>query len=283
MKAPKRCPHCHATVSALPSIEPIEHLQEDILDNVYRVVCYRHEAAKCDACGRHVQQPGKGEVLGSRVGPELRSIAAWLRNVIGITYRKVPQVIEELYSVTFTPAALIGFETMLAEKAEQIVEDIRKKLASSDGAVHADETYWTTDGARSYFSVHGDEKFIHFQYDTTRAGQVSRDILGDDFTGTLVTDCYSGYFASAAGAKQKCLAHVARKAKDWQRLVEPWSIDFQYFSDIGRFVNHACRFCRNRSAGKISHRKLKKEVAWLREELQRLLTCDAAEDKAIKL
>jgi len=30
-------------------------------------------------------------------------------------------------------------ETMLAEKAAPVVEDIRKKLASSDGAVHADK------------------------------------------------------------------------------------------------------------------------------------------------
>ena len=105
-------------------------------------------------------------------------------------------MIGELYGVTFTPAALLGFETMLAEKSVPIVEDIRKKLASSDGAVHADETYWTTNGVRSYFWVHGDEKFIHFQYDTIRADQVSRDILGNDFTDTLVTDCYSGYFAS---------------------------------------------------------------------------------------
>ena len=58
---------------------------------------------------------------------------------------------------------------MLAEKAEPIVEDIRKKLASSDGAVHADATYWTTDGARSYFWVHGNEKFIHFQYDISES------------------------------------------------------------------------------------------------------------------
>lgn len=189
VKAPKRCPHCNASVSVLPAIDPIEHLQEDI----------------------------------------------------------------------------------------------RKKLASSDGGVHADETYWTTDGARSYFWVHGDEKFIHFQYDTTRAGQVSRDILGDDFTGTLITDCYSGYFASVARAKQKCLAHVSRKARDWQKLVEQDSIDFQYFADIRRFVNRACRFCRNRREGKTSRRKLKQEAAWLRDELQRLLTCDVSHDKAIQL
>ena len=44
-------------------------------------------------------------------------------------------MIGELYGVTFTPAALLGFETMLAEKAVPIVEDIRKKLASSDGKI----------------------------------------------------------------------------------------------------------------------------------------------------
>jgi len=122
-----------------------------------------------------------------------------------------------MQDTTFTPAALIGFETMLTDKGESVVDNIAKKLASSDGPVPADETYWTTNGFRSYCWVHGDEKYIHFQYDTSRAGQVSRDILGNDFVGTLVTDCYSGYFASAAGAKQKCLAHLARKARDWQR------------------------------------------------------------------
>ena len=89
-------------------------------------------------------------------------------------------------------------EEELADNAEPVVDDIAKKLASSEGSVHADETYWTTDGVRSYFWVHGDEKYIHFQYDTSRAGQVSRNILGNDFTGTLVTDCYSGYAASVA-------------------------------------------------------------------------------------
>ena len=84
--APRRCPHCHAQVSLLESIDPVQHLQEDIIENVYRVVSYQHQAARCDACGKQVLQAGEGEILGSRIGPELRSIAAWLRNVIGITY-----------------------------------------------------------------------------------------------------------------------------------------------------------------------------------------------------
>ncbi len=69
--------------------------------------------------------------------------------MIGISYRKVPRAIEEMFGIRFTAAALIGFETILAEKSLPVVEDIAKKLSSCDGPVHADETYSTLDGKRA--------------------------------------------------------------------------------------------------------------------------------------
>lgn len=171
--------------------------------------------ARCGRCRRWVSQPGEAEILGSRIGPQLRAWAVYLRNEIGISYRKVPHAIEELLHVRFTAAALVGFERLLAKNAEPLVEDIAKKIASSDGAVHADETYWTLDGGRAFYWVHATDSSIHFQCDTSRSGQVSRDVLGEHFTGVLVTDCYAGYEAHVAGAKQKCLVHLARTG--WRR------------------------------------------------------------------
>ena len=281
--APSRCPHCQGHVTSQHDAEEIDHLQEDIIDGQYRVVLYRHPAARCDDCRAWVQQPGKDEILGSRIGPHLRSTAVYLRNVIGISYRKVPRVLEELFGITFTPAALIGFETMLAEKAEPVVEDIAKKLSSSDGPVHADETFWTLDGERTYYWVHGDEKFIHFQFDTSRAGEVSRNILGEDFTGTLVTDCYSAYFAHVAGAKQKCLAHLSRKAHDWQKLTEAESSDFEFFEDVKQFVKRACSFHRQRREGTPREQEELAEKTWLREEQLRLETIELSHEKALTL
>ncbi|MCP4941104.1 MAG: hypothetical protein GY924_03890 [Planctomycetaceae bacterium] len=54
--APGRCPCCQGHVTVCDAIEPDEHLQEDILDGVYRVVLYRHPVACCDDCGEWVQQ-----------------------------------------------------------------------------------------------------------------------------------------------------------------------------------------------------------------------------------
>ena len=111
--APNRCPHCKGRVTVDHALEPSEHLQEDLIDGQYCVVLYRHPAACCTECGEWLQQPGNGELLGSRLGPHLRSKVIYLRNVIGISYRKIPQVMSEMFGVTFSPAALIGFEKHL--------------------------------------------------------------------------------------------------------------------------------------------------------------------------
>ncbi|EMI42198.1 IS66 family transposase [Rhodopirellula sp. SWK7] len=283
VSAPRRCPCCASLNVKVLDADPQEHLQEDIIDGQFRVVLYRHVTARCDDCDTLVQKAGPGEALGSRIGPGLRSKAIYLRNVIGITYRKVPRTIEELFGIRFTAAALIGFEKAIAKLAEPVVDDIAKKLASTDGPVHADETYWTLDGERAFFWVHGNERFIHFTFETTRAGFVSRDVLGPDFCGTLVTDCYGGYNAQVAGAKQKCLAHLARTARDWQKLVASGSIDDQFFDDVREFVKRGTRLHRRRKAGKLKGKALEAEIKWLRLELERLSLTDVEDEKSIQL
>ena len=163
---------------------------------------------------------------------------------------------------------------------EDVIDDIAKKLASSDGAVHADETYSILNGKRAYFWVHGTTRYIHFTFGTTRSGQVSRNVLGDHFTGTLVTDCYSGYIAHVAGAKQKCLVHLARTARDWQKLTDARSADFAFFDAVKEFVKRGCEFHRLRSKGTLDVTQFAAEKTWLREELVRLETWVVTHGKA---
>jgi transposase len=281
--APTSCPHCQGEVKIFADYEPYDHLQEDVVDGIYQVVLYRHVAARCRVCRRWVQQAGKGEILGARLGPQIRAQAVYLRHEIGISSRKVPQALEELLGMTFTPATLLAFEKMLAEHAEPLVDDIAKKISSSEGAVHADETYWTLEAERAYYWVHVTTNYVHFQFDTSRCGQVSRDVLGEHFFGTLVTDCYAGYEAHETKAKQKCLAHLARTARDWQKLTDVSSRDYTFFEDVKQFVKRGCNFHRCRHEEKLRDEEQAAEKAWLCEELLRLTTCEVRHEKAITL
>jgi transposase len=279
--APTVCPHCGGPVSVSTSQAPTDHLQEDLVAGRRHVTLFRHPAARCRSCRRWVQKPGKDEILGSRIGPQLRAAAIFLHTDIGISLRKVPRAMAELFQFRFTPAALVGFEKLLAADAEPVADDIRKKIAASDGAVHADETYWILDGQRAYYWLHATEQYIHFHFDTTRAGEVSRDLLGVDFAGTLVTDCYSAYDAQGAKAKQKCLSHLARTARDWQKLTSPNSPDQRFFQSIREWVKRGCEFHRRREC--LTPRQQAVEKAWLRAELEHLRKNPLKHDKAITL
>jgi transposase len=278
---PADCPHCGGPVSVYTSQDPTDHLQEDLVAGRRHVTLFRHPQARCRSCRRWVHKAGEGEIVGSMIGPRLRAIAVYLHNDIGISLRKVPRAIADLFQFRFTPAALIGFEKLLAAHAVPVADDIRKKIAASDGAVHADETYWTLDGERAYYWLHATEQYVHFQFDTTRAGEVSRELLGVDFAGTLVTDCYSAYDAQGAKAKQKCLSHLARTARDWQKLTSPDSPEYRFFERIQEWVKRGCEFHRRRQ--RLSPREQAVEKAWLREEIQRLQSCPLNHDKALTL
>lgn len=280
---PKACPHCEGEVRLYEKADPHDHFQEDIVDRTHQTTCFRHAVGRCLGCRRFVQQTGPGEILGSRIGPRMRALAIYLRNDIGISYRKVPQALEEMFAFSFVPASLIAFEKVLAKLAEPVSEDIAKKIGSSDGATHADETYWTLNGQRAYYWLHATTLYVHFEFNLSRAGEVSRNVLGDNFTGTLVTDCYSGYHAHVAGAKQKCLAHVARRAHDWQRLTKQGSAEHAFFEEVKQWVKRGCEFHRRRGLNELSPKALAAEASWLRAELSRLENCPLEHDKAVTL
>jgi len=280
--APGCCPRCGGDVHSHPHLDSYDHVQEDVVDGRRQVVLYRHVAARCTACRSWVKQPGEGELLGSKVGPHVRAMAAFLHNEIGVSARKVPRAVEGLTQLAFTPAALLGFETKLARRAKSLVDDIASKIASTDEAVNADETYWSLGVKRAYYWIHAAGPYIHFRFSVSRAGRISRDILGDDFTGVLVTDCYSGYDAHTARAKQKCLAHLTRTARDWQKVVPADSGAWQFFEDIQAWVTRGCRLHRLRNT--LDSGELALETNWLRQEQQRLQTTDAIDhDKARRL
>ncbi len=280
--APDRCSYCNSgRISVYSSQAATEHLQEDIVDVRHHVTLFTHPSARCRSCRRWVQQAGEGEILGSRIGPAVRAMAVYLRNEIGVSYRKVSRAIEDLLGLSFTPAAIIGFEKLLSQRSLSIVADIEKKIASSEGPVHADETYWTLDGDRAYYWVHTTEYLVHFEFETTRSGQVSRGILGEDFAGTLVTDCYSGYEAQPATAKQKCLAHLARTARDWQKLTDKRSADFKFFERVIAWVKRGCKYHKQQVNWSESTRR--KHRKWLDRELASLQKTKLKHERAITL
>jgi len=266
---PERCDACHVAVVLAPEFDPRDHVQEDVVNGRVEVVCFRHAAAFCPCCGAAVELAGPGELLGCPIGPNAKAIAAFLHFEVGLSCRKVRAVSAGLLGFPFAPASVLGFEQQVAQRVETLATDIASKLQFSI-VVHADETSWSIDGATAHVWFHGNEDLAHYHIDPSRAGEVSRKILGDKFDGVLTTDCYAAYEQHAAGAKQKCLVHLARDAREWREQVPAESAARQFFVDLIEWVRRACALDRQRPESGAWLPEHQGEIDWLRGEQKRL-------------
>ena len=194
------------------------------------------------------------------IGPNLRAASLFLQYDIGLTIRKVVRTVAGLAQFDFVPASLLRFGQEAARKARPLAQDVAEKLRACD-ANHADETYYRIDGKPAYVWFHGNEDLAHFYVTGTRSGKVSRTILGEDYQGGLITDCYSGYDRHATKIKQKCLSHLKRSAEDWCKLLPAEAKDSRAFFDaVRQWVKRGCTW----------HRKWKNRVRARKGSTRRL-------------
>jgi hypothetical protein len=211
----------------------------------------------------------------------MRARALFLRFDIGLPFRKVTAAAAGLDSLSFTPAALLGFEVAAAARARPLAHDVAMKLRACD-AVHADETYYRIDAKPAYAWFHGNEHLAHFHICGTRSGKISRKILGKDYAGGLVVDCYVGYNRHATKIKQRCVEHLKRTARDWRKITaEKAAASRRFFDDVMAWAKRCCRWHRRWKAA--SGPEKDREAAWLREEQARLESVPLDSKKASTL
>ncbi|MDO8972205.1 MAG: transposase, partial [Saprospiraceae bacterium] len=209
--APEICPSCHSNrLTPLPEI--IEHIQEDIVLCPRPVVTrYLHNQAYCHCCRQPVVKSAESEILNAPIGPVTKAAAIYLRYNIGISYRKVQRIFNDLFGLTFVPASLVGFDRKASGKGSAIYDDLLEKIRASD-VVHADETSWRNNGFSHFVWFAGNENLAFFHIDRHRSSEVARFIFGKNFAGTLVRDRYAAY--NEIGNWQSCLSHLIRKAEE---------------------------------------------------------------------
>jgi transposase len=242
--APAACSHCGSKDLTFEQTLR-EHIQEDIVIKPQTIVTkYVHEEAYCHHCKRTVIGTGADEIPNAPIGPLAKSTASYLRYEIGISYRKVQRILDDLFGLSCVAASLVGFDRRAANRGEPIYEDIREKIRASD-VVHADETSWRNDGVGHYVWYAGNEDLAYFHIDRHRSAKAAKTVFGEDFAGSLVRDRYAAY--NGIGLDwQSCLAHIITNAKDISRehaLLPAWEQDPAAIAFCDEVIDLCSRAC----------------------------------------
>ena len=209
------CPHCGGEVT---DIQAHEHFATDIPPVKPIITRYVTESGYCPQCrkrvrSRHPDQISQaGGAAGTVVGPRAKAMAADLKHRLGLSYAKISDLMSTSFELEMTPSGWYQADQRLAVQARPVYAEL-VELIRRAAVVHSDETGWRIGPLSAWLWVFTNQEMTVYTIADNRSHCVIVDILGEEFEGVLVSDCFSAYDHHALNEwlKQKCLAHLLRE------------------------------------------------------------------------
>lgn len=206
------CPECGGSLTKhrasysrqiidIPEPQPVE------------VVEYQIEQGWCGRCWRwHRPEVAWPESVGQgRVGVRLTGMVGYMRSILRLPYRQIQAFLQVVHRAQLSVGELVNLSRKVEQKLDQEVDTMRQEARASPYG-HMDETGWREDGQNGYIwclVTDTPQPIRYFEYHQSRAGRVVADLLGDQFTGVLVSDFYNAYNIYP-GRHQRCWVHLLR-------------------------------------------------------------------------
>jgi transposase len=211
------CPACR---TQLAEVKSHQRIVEEIVPAQRLVTCYHTTSGYCPSCRRRIesrdaQQPPAPpgiDLHQSQLGINALATAALLRMQYRLPYRQIQQLFMDLPGLSISPGAVARQIQRMGEWLKTKYDRL-KVLIRASSAVHMDETGWRVDGENQWLWTMLSEKATLYTIDQSRGQKVAGELLGENFTGTLISDFYSGY-SGIECRKQKCLVHLLRELKE---------------------------------------------------------------------
>jgi transposase len=177
-------------------VEVVEH----VLHDRWCGVCRKRVRANVDFSG---YVSGK-----RRIGHNLASWISYLHITARITLRTIQSILKQMFSVHVSIGEMCDLMALVARKAKPALDSIKHEVRTSD-CLHADETGWRENGEYRCLWSLSTKASRWFHIDEHRSADVAMELIGEQFSGTLVSDFYAVYNKFPC-RHQRCWPHFHR-------------------------------------------------------------------------
>ncbi len=203
------CPDCQTPVT-----NPVSSRQRLITDIVVNpdpvVTAWTVNRYWCRSCQRQVEGTIPGILPKAQLGPGVLSVVVIARYRWNLPYAKIQDHLQLSYGLRVSQGEVVHLlktaARLVGPKWQEIIAAVK-----AGRAVHADETSWYIDGKKAWVHAFATEHVVLYEVADTRGKGVATNALGEDFSGTLITDCLPNY-KNLPGSHQICWAHLTREA-----------------------------------------------------------------------
>lgn len=202
------CPDCRGGLQDVRDIEQVIEEIPEVRRYATRVV---NQSGWCNQCQKEVYSShplqtslasGAAKV---QLGPRVKSMAMSLQYEYGMTKRKVCKLMKKVFDISVSPGGLVYASHSSAAKMEPQYDSLCKGLKQS-GVVHSDETSWYVGSPKHWLWVFTNSNTTVYQVSASRGRSVITNMIGENYPGTLVSDCLAIY-DDVNPSQQKCYSH----------------------------------------------------------------------------
>jgi hypothetical protein len=145
------------------------------------------------------------------------SLIATLREQCRLPLGVIQTYLKMFHQLQLSEGEITAILDTVAGLAGPVRQRLKDQIRGSP-VVHGDETGWRQNGRNGYLWSFSTPTARYLLYRKSRGRQVVREVLGDEFTGVLVSDFYGSYNIHD-GYHQRCWVHLLR---DIHKLVEDY-------------------------------------------------------------
>ncbi|HEX3994410.1 MAG TPA: IS66 family transposase [Acetobacteraceae bacterium] len=211
---PQTCPHC-ASEQVSETHVAVQYQTEIPCTVLYRR--FDVHVGTCNDCGhmvagRHALQTSSARgAAASQLGPRVHALLAVLNKELGLSHGKSVKLLQTLFPELYLARAT-SIRSMLrtSERCAPAYEQLRIDLRGV-AEVAPDETGWRVGGRLAWLHAFVSQRVTCYVIDPTRSHKPAEQLLGLDWSGTLVHDGWSVYDRFTRAFHQQCLRHLQRR------------------------------------------------------------------------
>jgi len=176
---------------------------------LHRLICPHCHTTTCAELPTGVESGG--------FGPQLSALVGLLGGAYHLSHRKVRSLLDQVLGVEISTDAINAIRCRLSESLASLVEEAAEAIRHEQVA-HLDETggpIGNADGnnperKRGWLWVMVTPTLAVFQLALSRCAAVAQELLGESFSGVVISDRYSAYSWLPLERRQICWAHLKR-------------------------------------------------------------------------
>ena len=196
-----------------PLEEPKIQQTVELSDSPVTITEYRLYGFICPKCGKVIwAKLPSGVVEGQLFQPRLQALIGYMKGSLHASYSALEDFCREVLNIDVARSHLCNTIYRNSDALTGPYEELREHIPT-EPVLNIDESGWKDKGIKYWIWVFCTSAISFFYIAKSRSSQVLKDVLGETYNGTIVSDFFSAYVKYANKIQQFCLAHLIRDIK----------------------------------------------------------------------